>query len=493
MEGKIISVGPWGLEEGIPFCQMYDGILRKIVLIYDGGFKALTAKYSTSNTHECCGSNELSRKLQKMLVESPNSSNIIKNADFREGMNFWRRSCTCCQAEVVSSGDDNYAIVSSRRAFWHSIEQDITEQVYVGSIYEVSAEVSVKGGGGKIFPMGAALKIENLDASFYFVLIGRVEATDLQWARVEGVFSLNTVAKSVRLYFNGLTEGVDLLIRHVSISPVFKNFVIKLEHPEEYLTGISGYSRKLQQGMSEVISSLTFKSNLRTYGPYGTEQGKFFSFNSVDSVVIGFHGTSDNYLKSIGLYLKPLQSTKPLLSADHSMLVSSSSGDSYDKKELMLSLDPGPWGGKIGNPFDDGFNEKITQILLTKTGDVLSSITTEYERNGELIWSFRRGSLGTNQISNLIKLNAPDEYLVRISGYWRCFRDGDNDNVAIITSLTFFTNKKEYGPVGEEGGAFFSSPAVAGRIRGFFGRSGKYLNAIGVHMQYLPTFSEEVL
>ncbi|XP_020585887.1 uncharacterized protein LOC110028395 [Phalaenopsis equestris] len=146
-----------------------DGILRKIVLIYNGGFKSLSAKYSTSNAHECCDSNELSKK---MLVESTKSSNVIKNADFREGMNFWTRNSDRCQAEVVSSGDDNYAIVSGGGECWPSIEQNITEQVYVGSIFEVSADVSAKGAGGEKFEMYACFKIENLE-SFSFLRVGR--------------------------------------------------------------------------------------------------------------------------------------------------------------------------------------------------------------------------------------------------------------------------------------------------------------------------------
>ncbi|KAH0460932.1 hypothetical protein IEQ34_008507 [Dendrobium chrysotoxum] len=198
MEGETISVGPWGSEEGTPFCHKSDGKLQKVVLGYEGGFKSLCVKYSTSSTAECMNSNELIKvtssslhsyisslnfaswreNQQEIVVEGPSNSSIVKNADFSQGIEHWRRNWDHCQAEVVSSPGGvgchyNYAIVTRRREFWHSIEQDITREVYVGAIYDVSAHVSVKGGDGNKFQMTATIRIDNFDSSSFFLHVGR--------------------------------------------------------------------------------------------------------------------------------------------------------------------------------------------------------------------------------------------------------------------------------------------------------------------------------
>jgi len=74
-----------------------------------------------------------------------------------------------------------------------------------------------------------------------------------------------------------------------------------------------------------------------------------------------------------------------------------------------------------------------------------------------------------------IKIDDPDEYLTSICG---CFSDEG------IRSLTFQTNKKTIGPIGDENGAtHFSSPATGGKIVGFYGRSIVHLEAIGAYFE----------
>lgn len=53
----------------------------------------------------------------------------------------------------------------------------------------------------------------------------------------------------------------------------------------------------------------------------------------------------------------------------------------------------------------------------------------------------------------------------------------------VVKSLTFHTTKGKYGPFGEEQGPEFSSNIKGGRIVGFFGREGLFLDAIGVHIR----------
>ena len=57
------------------------------------------------------------------------------------------------------------------------------------------------------------------------------------------------------------------------------------------------------------------------------------------------------------------------------------------------------------------------------------------------------------------------------------------DDLFIVRSLEVITNLKKYGPFGKEEGTPFElcAPGHGGQIIGFHGRSGAYLDAIGVY------------
>lgn len=76
------------------------------------------------------------------------------------------------------------------------------------------------------------------------------------------------------------------------------------------MISISGYISPVVHGGSPVIRSLTFKSNRRTFGPYGVEEGTPFSLPIEGGKIVGFKGRSGWYLDSIGCYLSRVQSEK---------------------------------------------------------------------------------------------------------------------------------------------------------------------------------------
>lgn len=78
----------------------------------------------------------------------------------------------------------------------------------------------------------------------------------------------------------------------------------------EYLISVSGYISPVVLGGSPVIRSLVFKSNRRTFGPYGVEEGTPFSLPIEGGQIVGFKGRSGWYLDSIGCYLSPVHSVK---------------------------------------------------------------------------------------------------------------------------------------------------------------------------------------
>ena len=78
-----------------------------------------------------------------------------------------------------------------------------------------------------------------------------------------------------------------------------------------------------------------------------------------------------------------------------------------------------------------------------------------------------------------VKLDFPDEVLVSVSGHYGSVCG----TPVIIRSLTFQSNSSKYGPFGTEDGTPFSLPVSSGKIIGFHGRSGSYLNSIGFYLK----------
>lgn len=52
-----------------------------------------------------------------------------------------------------------------------------------------------------------------------------------------------------------------------------------------------------------------------------------------------------------------------------------------------------------------------------------------------------------------------------------------------MRALTLESNKRKYGPFGVEQGTPFAFPKVQGRIVGFLGKSGWYLDSIGAYIE----------
>lgn len=73
----------------------------------------------------------------------------------------------------------------------------------------------------------------------------------------------------------------------------------------------------------------------------------------------------------------------------------------------------------------------------------------------------------------------PYEILTHVSGhYGPVMYMGPN----VIKSLTFHSTKTKYGPFGEALGTPFSTNVKEGKIVGFHGRKGLFLDALGVHL-----------
>ncbi|XP_056160954.1 jacalin-related lectin 3-like [Syzygium oleosum] len=90
--------------------------------------------------------------------------------------------------------------------------------------------------------------------------------------------------------------GLEVMFMHRSVT-------IKLDYPREYLTSFSGHSGCFRGRI--VVRSLSFQSNERTFGPFGRETGKYFSFPSTGKKIAGFHGRSECWIDSLGAHFEP--------------------------------------------------------------------------------------------------------------------------------------------------------------------------------------------
>lgn len=78
-----------------------------------------------------------------------------------------------------------------------------------------------------------------------------------------------------------------------------------------------------------------------------------------------------------------------------------------------------------------------------------------------------------------IVFDYPSEVLTHVTGtYGPLMYMGPN----VIKSLTFHTNRGKHGPFGEEQGPSFAHKIDEGKVVGFLGREGLFLDSIGVHV-----------
>ncbi|KAK6115810.1 hypothetical protein DH2020_008079 [Rehmannia glutinosa] len=254
---------------------------------------------------------------------------------------------------------------------------------------------------------------------------------------------------------------------------------IDIDFPSEFVTGIS-VTHGRWGNFPDLVTSVKFHTNRSQYGPFGKGSGDPFTFNAEGGVVTGFHGRAGRYLDAIGVYIKPACSLfKVVQMKQHSEITLRGSG--------LLPRSPGPWGCvNGGREWDDGVFSAVKAVHVHVSGSgVISAVRFEYEkRDGTVFLSPKHGgSGGVVDFVHKVEIDGNSEFLIGVEGFY-----GPVEGVDVIRSVTFHTNKGKYGPMGNEIGMYFnsmSSVASHGKVVGFHGRSGAYLNAIGLHTEYL--------
>ncbi|XP_073108270.1 mannose/glucose-specific lectin [Elaeis guineensis] len=215
--------------------------------------------------------------------------------------------------------------------------------------------------------------------------------------------------------------------------------------PAEFIISIKGYYGPYVR--KTMIYSLTFVTTIREYGPYGQEKGTQFFVPKGTGLISGFFGRSGDQLDAIGVYIKTL---------------------------IQSPVAVGPWGGSGGTAWSFETAWTITKIKIS-VGDVVDSITFQYMDGETTRWSSRYGGAGGKPTEIDLGTN---NNLEAISGHY-----GNYYGKTVIKSLTFVTTTGTYGPYGPEEGTTFSLPVKAGKVVGFFGRAGQWLDALGFYLK----------
>ncbi|KAL6841643.1 hypothetical protein ACP4OV_028582 [Aristida adscensionis] len=142
----------------------------------------------------------------------------------------------------------------------------------------------------------------------------------------------------------------------------------------------------------------------------------------------------------------------------------------------------GPWGGNGGRPFNIPVESRRLESVILCSATIVDALAFSYvDANGKQHTTPLWGGIGGSAhmaLRDRITLG-PSEFLLEISGTVGSFGSLCN----AITSLKFVTNKHTHGPFGvPKGTAFCSRVKKNDSIVGFFGRYGKYLDAIGVYL-----------
>lgn len=127
-----------------------------------------------------------------------------------------------------------------------------------------------------------------------------------------------------------------------------------------------------------MVTSLTFITNKKVYGPYGTETARKFE-SKLHGKVVGFFGRSDEFLDQIGVITE------------------------ITPKDYEVILSQGPWGGKNGNVFYDG-KGTVVGIIVTYNKKQIISLQAIYNQGAAIFKTDFHGGPGgkTAKVCNIL-------------------------------------------------------------------------------------------
>lgn len=186
--------------------------------------------------------------------------NIIINPTFENGLNNWSgRGCKVVLHDSMADGKITpqtgkfFAAATERTQSWNGIQQDITPRIKRKLAYEVTAVVRIYGINVTSADVRATLWVKTPDNREQYIGISKVQATDKDWAQLQGKFLINGSPSSVVVYLEGPPAGTDILlnsfiVKHAPKTPPstpptiqFASFGVNIIQNSELINGTNGW------------------------------------------------------------------------------------------------------------------------------------------------------------------------------------------------------------------------------------------------------------
>ncbi|KAL1223462.1 Jacalin-related lectin 22 [Cardamine amara subsp. amara] len=145
-----------------------------------------------------------------------------------------------------------------------------------------------------------------------------------------------------------------------------------------------------------------------------------------------------------------------------------------------MSQKVGPFGGRNGNPFDDGVYDVVRKLTVGENEDGVSYIKIEYEKDGKIVTK-EHGNNKTHTLKEF-QLKYPDEYITSIQGtHATVVRFA----TVIVKTLIFKTSHGRTSPMFGKSSNVKNDFDVIGKdgakLIGFHGRAGDLIESIGAY------------
>ncbi|KAI7755731.1 hypothetical protein M8C21_027773 [Ambrosia artemisiifolia] len=157
-----------------------------------------------------------------------------------------------------------------------------------------------------------------------------------------------------------------------------------------------------------------------------------------------------------------------------------------DEEIVGIKGSIGTWGtSALGTPQNTwSFQLEPTYNLKKITidhGDLIYSLMFTAQNKGLTYTSEKAGGWNGGDIVSEITFDG-DEKINGISGTIALSR-GTYAGYTVVSSISFMTNKKVYGPFGNVRGTPFTVQWEEGSFAGFYGLAGYYIDSIGVYLK----------
>ncbi|KAL5074619.1 hypothetical protein RYX36_013603 [Vicia faba] len=168
-------------------------------------------------------------KTTNTVCVSTDEENIILNPQFEDGLNNWTgRGCKIAlhdsmgDGKILPKSGKFFAAATERTQSWNGIQQDITGRVQRKLAYEVTALVRIFGNNVNTSDLRVTLYVQKPDLREQYIGIANVQATNKDWAQMQGKFLLNDSPSKVIVYFEGPAAGTDILLNSLVIKHAAK-------------------------------------------------------------------------------------------------------------------------------------------------------------------------------------------------------------------------------------------------------------------------------